>query len=126
MKYIILALLIPSITLACDKPVTFLPKGTTTQCDLYGFTPDKEREVRLGVVDLDYYKGLSASQTHQVGLYKEENKLLESQVNLWRDQSTRLSKELTESKSKSTLTLFLWFGLGVLTTTAITYGVNQR
>lgn len=109
----------------CDKPVTYLLEGSQAPCTGFLFTPEQEAKVRLADLDLSIQKEINAIQQQQLGILKEDNKLLSEQNNLWRNRAEDSTKRLIESESNKTWKMFLYFLAGAAVTTAITYGVNQ-
>lgn len=110
---------------SCPKPVTYLTEGSQTPCTGFLFTPEKEAEVRAANLDLGLQRDINAIQEKQLGLLKEDNKLLLDQSHLWRTRAEDSTKKLMESRNTDTWRMFLYFSLGVAATTLITYGVNQ-
>jgi hypothetical protein len=122
MKHLYLLLLIPSLTFG---QVVSVKKGDPSPYDGYLFSIEAEAKNRKMLLDLDVYKALDESNRRMLDLKTKENQVLTEQYNLWKTQSDSLSKQVIESQDKSFWRSLLYFGAGVLATTAIVYGVNQ-
>jgi hypothetical protein len=117
-------LLIFNTALACD-PVKFVEKGAAAPCTGYLFTPEKEKEVRMQVIDLQYEKELSLSKDRQIELYKKENAILTERYQIWSVEAKALSSDLSKERNSTFWRNTLYFALGMLITTGVTYAVNQ-
>ena|SRR6478736_1568781 len=109
MKYIILTsiLLFNQISFAaCNKPVTYLTEGSTTQCNGYLFTPEKEKEVREVKSKYETLEALSAKQD-------ELNKNLLQQVEVKTKQVEYMNKYVDSVKSDDTFEQIIYFSLGI-------------
>ncbi len=125
-KYLVLSTyLITNITLACD-PVARIEKGEPSPCTGYVFSVEKEKEVRLRINDLDYYKSVAESKDREVNLFKEENQLLTEKSTLWKNETETQAKALASERSYSFWKSAAFFTLGALLTTGITYAVNHK
>jgi hypothetical protein len=105
--------------------VKYVEKGTPAPYTGYLFTPEKEKETRFKLIDLDYYKKLSEINTARLDNAHKQNELLSKQVDLWQNHSKELSKELATNESRSFWKNILYFGLGAIITVGLTYSVNQ-
>lgn len=124
-KYVILAnYLIVNTAMACD-PVKQIDKGEPSPCNGYVFSVEKEKEVRLKILDLDYYKAVSDSKTREVELFKEENQLLMDKSKLWKVEAENQAKALASERNSSFWKAAAFFALGAVVTTGITYAVNK-
>ncbi len=122
MKRLSLILLFSSQAIA---QVKYVEKGTPAPYDGYLFTPEKEQEVRQANESLKYYKLVDETSQRILTLKDNEIKLLTESSTIWHNQSIELSKQLEASKDSSFWRQALYFGLGAVLTTAITFGVNQ-
>jgi hypothetical protein len=122
MNKLLILLLIPSLTLA---QVTSVKKGEAAPYDGYLFTVEAEAKNRKLLLDLDVYKALDESNRRIIDLKTRETLILTEQYNIWKSQSDSLSKQVIEANDKSFWRSLLYFGIGVVTTTAIVYGVNK-
>lgn len=121
MRYLAL-LLIPSLALG---QVQSIKKNEPAPYDGFIFTVEAEAKNRKLLLDLDIYKALDESNRRIIDLKTRENLILAEQYNIWKAQSDSLSKQVIEANDKSFWRSLLYFGIGVITTTAIVYGVNQ-
>ena len=77
----------------------------------------KAREVKNQLIDLDYTK-------KQVDIYKANEAILNSQVNLWKDQSKSLSEQLVETRDSSIWAKVGFFILGAGITVGTAYAIK--
>lgn len=105
--------------------VKYIEKDTPAPYTGYLFTPEKEKETRFKLIDLDYYKKLSEVNTERLKVSYEQQEVLEKQVTVWRDSSTKLASELASRQSRDFWENLMYFGLGALITVGLTYSVNQ-
>jgi hypothetical protein len=118
--------LILLISYTATAQVKFHTKGQPAEYDGFLFTPEKEQEVRYKLMDLDYYKSLDSSRIREIDLYKQENKLLEEKLVLYKSTNEELFKRSMDVTNSTFWTGFWYFLLGAGVTTLITYGVNSR
>jgi hypothetical protein len=123
-KFLVLILLTSTASFACD-PVKYVEKGQPAPCTGYVFTPDKEKEVRLKVVELDFYKDLVTLKERQLVAIKEENDIITKRYDLWKKESDSLSRDLSKERSNNFWRTSLYFVLGAAVTTGITYAVRR-
>ena len=124
-KYIILLTYVVYIQQSIAQDVVFIEKDAQAPYAGFLFTPEKEKETRLKLVDLNFYMDLDSSKTRQIELYKQEGDLLRAQVDLHRDNSVRLNNELMSANNDGFWKGFWMFALGAGVTTAITYAVRR-
>jgi len=105
--------------------VRYIEKGEPAPYTGYLFTPEKEKETRFKLIDLDYYKELSEITNKRLEVSQKQQKLLDEQVVLWKNHSTDLAKEVASRDSRNFWENLMYFGLGALITVGLTYSVNQ-
>lgn len=106
-KIILSLILASSISFAECKPVTYLTEGKPAPCNGYLFTPEKEKEVRDKVQDLDKYIDLSKKQDDLISV-------LNGRVINQTEQNNNLRASI-ESRDKSLwVEQLIYFSLGLL------------
>lgn len=80
------------------------------------FSLPKANEIRGQLLERDLYKELSDSQQKTIQLYKSNNELSESKVNMLLEQNDKLSASLRSSQSLNTWECVGLFTLGILAT----------
>ena len=125
MSKLLTLVLMLSISMSSFGQVKYVEKGQKVPYTGYLLTPEKEKETRFKLIDLDYYKKLSDINTKRLDNSFKQNELLSKQVILWKDQSTNLAEQLVNRESKSFWKSIMYFGLGALITVGLTYSVNQ-
>jgi hypothetical protein len=106
---------------ACDKPVTYLEQGQSTTCNGYLFTIEKEKEVRLKLMDYDLM-----SQELQLKNKKLDNILKELTITeeiadkerkkgeLWRARAVDSTEKLVSTENGRGARDLLFFVGGML------------
>lgn len=115
MKAILLVLiLLTQSAFGCTKPVTHLLEGDKAPCEGYLFSPEQEKEVR-GKVEI------MEQQTHVI---QDQDALI---VNLKQqiDNETKQTQNLNSQLNASSWDKYIYFGLGVLATSAAIYGASH-
>lgn len=122
MRSIITLLLISATATA---QVQYIQKDTPAPYSGYLFTIEAEKANRKSLLDLDVYKELDASNKRMLELRVQENKILDSQYQLWKGQSESLSKQLVSARNDTFWHSLLYFSLGCLVTTGLAFAVNK-
>ncbi len=107
----LLSLWVPNANAGCPKPVSPIRTGEVAVCDGYLFSPEAESEA---------YKAKRISE-----LQEEENKILQTRLDMYIKQSDILAKEVGKRDNMDGLYKFLYFGLGVVVTGAIAHNVGR-
>ncbi|PCI45898.1 MAG: hypothetical protein COB41_00480 [Proteobacteria bacterium] len=102
----------------CDKPVSYLSKGSTVSCTGYLFSPEKELEVRLKVEKYNFLEEYSKTQ-------QDINEILSKRLTDSQEYNQYLSKRLKEERGSKFWRTTLYFGLGVLVTGLIASNVGK-
>ncbi len=113
MRKLLLILLLSNVALAAD-PIT---KGDKAPYDGVIFKHDEAVTLKKDLIDLDMLN-------KQRDIYKQNEAIMSSQVDLWRNQALNLSKELTKEKH-SFWSNTAFFFLGAAATTVIVFGVRR-
>lgn len=112
-KLILSASLLATIANAADP----ISKGDKAPYDGVIFNHKEAIDLKRDLIDLDTLK-------KQQEIYKENQKIMDNQVKLWRDQSLGLSKELVKEKNSFWGSMGYFF-LGVGASTLIVFGVRR-
>lgn len=116
-KLITLTLLLAT-SIGFAKEVQFIRKGALAPYDGYIFDADAERDNRSELMQKD-------NMAAQIHLFKENEKLYEGQVNLWKGVATENTERLVRIQDNSFWRNTLFFGLGVLATGALAIGLSK-
>lgn len=124
LNHLLVFLLIISTRSNAD-PVAFVEKDTPAPFSGFLFTPDQAKEMRVKLLERDYYFEVSESLEKTVTNYntivdgeREKNKML-------LEQNTKLIKDYQSMKDTSDLQKILWFSIGVAATVLGLYGLKQ-
>jgi hypothetical protein len=107
--------------LACDKPVTFVKKGTVVECDSYLFTQEAELQNRLKLIELETTKKELAIYTQ---ISKNDLIIKQSYEDSIKLYEERLKQARAEERW-ATLEKYAFFGAGALIT-AFAFANVQR
>lgn len=105
--------------------VKFLDKNEPAPFAGYLFSPDKEKEARIGLVEKDYYKQLTESQNRVIILNNDNEKIYTERLNLYRNQNAELQKELANQRSTSELQRWIYFGAGIFLSGFAVWGASR-
>ena len=103
---------------ACDKPVSYITKGSRAECSGYLFSPELEQEVRGMAQNYEKLKVIVLQQDELIQVLDKRVALQMSVNQNLRDQNDYLTKETVIQKA-------IWFGVGVLTTGLIVYASRR-
>lgn len=124
---------ISSISFAgCQKPVQYIKKDDPAFCEGYLFSIEKEKEIRVKVIENDYLKLEIENKNKLINFYKEQEKILyeiseeeRKKSKLWRDMAEESTLKLTKIERRSDLENVLWFVGGIFATVASGYAIGQ-
>lgn len=108
-----------------SEPVAYREKGYSLSEGAFVFTPEAELKARLMVVEKDFYKQFSETQTKQIELYKENNRIYEERLNNFKAQNDNLSEKLVSASSSNKLENALYFIGGAVITGFMGYGIYK-
>lgn len=107
MKKIILSLLlISNVSLACNKPVTYLTQGTPSPCTGYLFTPEQEKLVREYKQERDSFAEILGKQDSLISV-------LDQRVDVLLRRNEGLDKQVKSLESQSKFEKIVYFCLGL-------------
>lgn len=115
----LLSLLLISATLCPAKEVKFIPKGTPAPYDGYIFDLEAEQFNRLELMEKD-------NLVKQLSLFKENEKIYQSNSLMWQNVATQNTERLVKMESNTFWQNTLFFGLGVLATSALAIGLSRN
>jgi polyhydroxyalkanoate synthesis regulator phasin len=119
----LLSILFVQSVLASDP--TLLHKGDLSPNEGWLFSRELEADNRQRLMDADILKQLDASNQRVIQYHIQEKDILKQQADLWHGQADNLSKQLVQAEDRSFWRNSMFFVLGALITTAITFGVNK-
>lgn len=124
MNKLILLLLIPSLLLAETDPV-YAPKGFVLTQDSWVFSPDKAKEVRNKLIDLETEQKLNESYKKTLTNHENLYKIEQEKVTILLEQNNKLAYSLNESRSLTDWQKFAYFTLGVAATVLSVYAIQK-
>ena len=95
-----------------DDP-TFMTKGTVLPSDAWVFSPEKAKTVRDGLIDRDTYFQLNQSLNKSIDLYKDNEVIQQTKINLCLEQNDKLVKTSSSLQTVNTIEKIGYFVLGV-------------
>lgn len=105
--------------------VKYIEKDTPAPYSGFLFTPEKTKSVRKELIEKDkltiFNKALRKSLQIQVKVINNQKE----QVNILKEQNTKLVKEIDRERSVSNFERSVWFILGVTVTGFAVYGAKQ-
>lgn len=125
MNKIIVGILLFLIPTQAYGETKYLEKGSIAPFTGYLFELKTEQQARRGLLERDYYKGLSESQQKIIDLQNQNNDKFNERLNLYIKQNDNLAVSLSEAKDTSDWTKILWFTLGVGATGLAIYGASK-
>lgn len=123
MSWIFLILLSLSNQLLAD--VIYLEANKPAPFTGFLFDVEKGKQVKQRLVEADYFEKLSQSLTIQVNLYEGIETRSNEKYKILMDRNNDLSKNLNAERSLGNWERLGIFGLGVLATVLVLYGVKN-
>ncbi len=117
MKKLINLLLISAI-LCPAKEVKFITKGSVAPYDGYIFDLEAEQFNQSELLEKDNLK-------KQVSLFQENEKIYISNSQMWQTVATQNTERLVKMESNTFWQNTLFFGLGVIATSALAIGLSR-
>lgn len=103
----------------------FLEEGKPAPYSGYLFTETAGQKLKVRLVEADYYEKMLSSLETQINLYENINKTHNEKYNILLEQNDKLAKTLHSQQSLNNWERIGLFGLGILTTVLVLYGVKQ-
>jgi len=134
MKFIaiVLSILIATPIYGCPNQVTLLEIGEKAPCKGYLFSPEKEKEVRYKLIDVDSLKTEIVIKDKMIRLYKLDSENTEKilskerdRVEVWKDTSLKLGSQLTKQQEYRSIRDWMFFVGGILTTIGAGVALGQ-
>lgn len=110
---------------AIAKDVTTITKGTPAPYDGQLFTHPKAESVRKELIEKDQLKIFNEALKETIAI---QDKIIDNkteQVNILKEQNTKLVKKVEEAGQTSNFEKVLWFGLGIAATSLAIYGASS-
>lgn len=117
-----LTLTLPSSILADDP--AFQHKGYKLTDDAWIFSPNKAKEVRDKLIDLDTETKTNDSLMKSLSLQKDMSDLQEKKLQTLAQQNDRLTQTVSDNRAMSDWHKIMWFTLGVVVTGLAVYGAK--
>ncbi len=107
------------------ESTVFIEKDTPAPFSGYLFTQEAGKELKLKLVDLEYFKQLSTSLQNQVDLYVKLDLKSQEKLTVLSEQNDKLAKTAYNASSFNAWEKFGYFTLGVLATVLAAFAVKQ-
>jgi hypothetical protein len=121
MQKLFLGLLLSANVMAA----TVIDKGQVSPYKGFLFTEQEEQQLRDQSIELEADKQRIQLLMEQSKIYESNQKIMQEQVTLWRDQAHSLAKINAEKQELQFWKNTFFFTLGAALTTAIVYGVSH-
>lgn len=116
--FIISFFLISNPLFANEDLVVPIDVGEKARFSGFLFSREAERKVRYRLIETEGLQRLNISLETSLKLSREDSKLCY-------DRNNDLSKNLNDARQMTNWEKFAWFTLGIVTTTAVLYGLKQ-
>lgn len=120
----LICFIISSLSVAETDP-HFENRGYTLLQDSWVFSPDKAKEVRNKLIDLDTYSKLNESLNKSIELYKKNETINDNKINLLIEQNDKLAKSLLASQSLNNWERFGLVLLGIAMTVGAGFAIKR-
>lgn len=125
-RIIVLVQILSLTTLRADDPDPhFETKGYLITKDSWIFSPEKAKDIRNRLIDLDSALKNIESYKNSLQLEKEMQDIQDKKIKLLVDQNDQLSKSLAASQSVNNIERFVWLSLGIVISGIAVYGMSQ-
>ena len=105
-KTIVSILLLSQVSLACNKPVTYLTQNTPAPCTGFLFTPEKEKQVREYLKERDSFAEILGKQDELIVTQ-------DKRIDVLLQRNTHLEKRIQSVESQSRFEQIMYFCLGL-------------
>jgi len=102
-----------------------LQKGTPSPFEGVLFSTEDAGKLRVELLEKETYQLLNESYQKSFNLVEASNKLKDEQFDLVMKRNLELTKSLNSQKDMNDWEKFMWFGLGILTSTLTVYGIKN-
>ena len=102
-----------------------LQKGTQAPFEGLLFSLEDASKLRVDLLEKDTYLLLNESYKKSFNLLEASTKLKDEQFDLVMKRNLELTKSLNSQKDMNDWERFMWFGLGILTSTLTVYGIKN-
>lgn len=110
---------------ADDTDPHFETSGYLVTKDSWIFSPEKAKDIRNRLIDLDSALKNIESYKSSLQLEKEAQDIQDKKIKLLVDQNDQLSKSLAASQSVNNIERFVWLSLGIVISGIAVYGMSQ-
>lgn len=128
MKYILILSLLLSFSTSHAQTCPYVQpinKQQSAPCDGFFFSDQAEKDASNAKLDAELHKSVNDVLVKKIDLLNQDNALLERRLNLYIQQSERLSDSLSKKETNEGLYRFLYFSLGVVVTGVIAANVHK-
>lgn len=100
-------------------------RGYTLLQDSWVFSPNKAKEVRDKLIDLDTYQKLNESLNRSIELYKKNEVINDNKINLLLEQNDTLAKNLMAERTVGNWERFGYVLLGIVMTVGAGFAIKK-
>ncbi|NJO65455.1 MAG: hypothetical protein HC836_47400 [Richelia sp. RM2_1_2] len=112
-KYLLLISFTISSTSIAETDPFFAPRDYKLTQDSWVFSPDKAKEVRNKLIDLEFFTETNKSLNRSIELYKSNELIYQNKEKILLEQNDNLAKNLNDSRTLSSWERIGWFTLGI-------------
>ncbi len=110
---------------AFGDAAVFIQKDTPAPYSGYLFTEAAGKDLKLKLVDLEYFKALSTSLQSQVDLYSKIEVKYQEKITIVEEQNDKLAKSVYSERNMNNWERAGYFVLGVAATVFAAFAVKQ-
>lgn len=123
-KLIVVSLILSRLVVAETDP-HYEAKGYVLTQDSWVFSPEKAKDVRNRLIDLDVTVKINESLNRSLDLYKANEQINQNKINLLIEQNDKLAKNLNDSRTLNNWERFGLFALGIGATVFAGWAIGQ-
>lgn len=125
LKLLSISLIVVSSTPSQAYDSVLLQKGVIAPFEGVLFSVEDAGKLRVELLEKETYQLLNESYKKSFNLVEASNKLKDEQFDLVMKRNLDLTKALNSQKDMNDWEKFMWFGLGILTSTLTVYGIKN-
>lgn len=110
---------------ADDTDPYFAQRGYTLTKESWIFSPDKAKEIRDRLIDLQTAQKLNESYKTSLQYQQDIQDIQEKKVKLYADQNDSLAKSLQDERTVSNWERGFYFGLGIAATVLAGFAITR-
>lgn len=123
-SYLLVFILTSQIAI-CDTDPYYAAKGYLLPADSWVFSPDKAKEVRNRLIDLETATKMNESYKTSLDLQKDMATIQEKKVSIVLEQNDQLAKSLQAERTVTGWERIGYFALGIAATVFAGFAIRQ-